>query len=359
MPPRDPFPTVSYRAVGVVRSPFTRLEGMPLQSVAGGAVRARVEVRDELVAGLRDLDGFSHLHLITHLHRGKPGGLEVMPFLDDRVRGIFATRSPRHPNPIGISVVRLEAVRGAVLEITGVDLVDGTPVLDIKPYVPAFDSFAAERTGWLERAAGRVHHTRADGRFDDDARRRWNHRYAERGLHPFPDAPAAWLVEHRELVTSARGGRALDVACGDGRNSAYLARLGLEVDAVDISDVAIDALAAAVAARRLPVTPIRLDLECDPLPDGPYDVIVQINYLQRTLAAGLAERLRPGGLLLVETVTRAHVEELGNRFDPRFLLEPGELRDAFAGLEVLRYEERVAERSGRARAVASLVARRT
>jgi tRNA (adenine37-N6)-methyltransferase len=163
----DPYPTISYRAVGIVRSPFTRFEGMPLQSVAAGEVRARVEIREDLVGGLRDLDGFSHLHLITHLHRGAPGGLEIRPFLDDTIRGVFATRSPRHPNPIGISVVRLESVAGSVLQVAGVDLLDGTPVLDIKPYVPAFDSFAAERTGWLEHAANRVHDVRADRRFDE------------------------------------------------------------------------------------------------------------------------------------------------------------------------------------------------
>ncbi|HEY5317008.1 MAG TPA: tRNA (N6-threonylcarbamoyladenosine(37)-N6)-methyltransferase TrmO [Solirubrobacteraceae bacterium] len=157
---------ICYRPVGVLRSPFTRLEGMPLQSVAAGEVRARIEMDDELAPGLKDLDGFSHLHLVSHLHRGAPGGLEVVPFLDDTVRGIFATRSPRHPNPIGISVVRLLAVSGTVLEIAGVDLVDGTPILDIKPYVPAFDSFAAERTGWLEKAAERVHDVTADRRFD-------------------------------------------------------------------------------------------------------------------------------------------------------------------------------------------------
>ena len=199
-----------------------------------------------------------------------------------------------------------------------------------------------------DRAAGDSH----------DPRQRWNRRYAERGLRPFPDAPAAWLVENRHLMAGGPGRRALDVACGDGRNAAYLARLGFEVDAVDISDVAIDALHAAAAARRLPVRAIRLDLERDPLPGGPYDVIVQINYLQRSLVARLAEALRPGGLVLVETVTRAHVEDLGNRFDPRFLLEPGELRQAFAHLELVRYQEDVLERSGRTRAVASLAARR-
>ena len=163
----DPLQAITYSPVGIVRSPFTRFEGMPLQSVAAGEALAQVEIRAELRAGLRDLDGFSHLHLITHLHRGAPGGLEVVPFLDDTVRGIFATRSPRHPNPIGLSIVRLIAVSGSSLEISGVDLLDGTPVLDIKPYVPTFDCVTAERVGWLQSAAQRVHQVKADGRFEE------------------------------------------------------------------------------------------------------------------------------------------------------------------------------------------------
>jgi tRNA-Thr(GGU) m(6)t(6)A37 methyltransferase TsaA len=156
---------VTYRPIGVVRSPFTRPDGMPLQSVAAAEVLGRIELRPEFAPGVRDLDGFSHLHLITHLHRGVPGGLVVKPFLDDVRRGVFATRSPRHPNQIGLSVVRLLAVSGPVLEVSGLDLLDGTPVLDIKPYVPAFDAIAAERTGWLEAGAARVHDVRAD--FDE------------------------------------------------------------------------------------------------------------------------------------------------------------------------------------------------
>jgi len=159
----EPTP-VTYRPIGVIRSPFTEREGMPLQSVAAAEVHGRVELESGFAPGLRDLDGFSHLHLITHLHRAEPGALEVVPFLDDTVRGVFATRSPRHPNPIGLSVVRLLSVDGSTLEVAGLDLLDGTPVLDIKPYVPAFDSFTAERTGWLARGAARVHTVRADGR---------------------------------------------------------------------------------------------------------------------------------------------------------------------------------------------------
>jgi tRNA (adenine37-N6)-methyltransferase len=155
---------VSYEPIGIVRSPFTERRGMPLQSVAAAEVRGRVELAPRYAPGVRDLDGFSHLHLICHLHRAVPGELEVIPYLDDTVRGVFATRSPRHPNPIGLSVVRLTGVEGAVLHVAGLDLLDGTPVLDIKPYVPAFDAVDAERTGWLERGARRVHEVRADER---------------------------------------------------------------------------------------------------------------------------------------------------------------------------------------------------
>jgi tellurite methyltransferase len=190
------------------------------------------------------------------------------------------------------------------------------------------------------------------------ARERWNRRYAERGVRPFPDAPAAWLLANRSLLSGPDGRRALDVACGEGRNAAYLARLGFEVDAVDISDGLIDALRAAATDRGLAVNARRLDLERDPLPVAHYDVIVQVNYLQRDLFEPLARALAPGGILVLETVTRAHVEELGHQFDPRFLLDRDELVASFPDLHVLRYEEGVAERSGRRRALASLVAQR-
>jgi tRNA (adenine37-N6)-methyltransferase len=155
---------ITYQPIGVVRSPFTERQGMPLQSVAAAEVHGRIEVFAEYAAGLRDIDGFSHLYVICHLHRSVPGKLEVIPYLDDAVRGVFATRSPRHPNPIGISVMRLLSVDGSTLNVSGVDMLDGTPVLDVKPYVPAFDSFDAERTGWLEQGARKVHEVRADER---------------------------------------------------------------------------------------------------------------------------------------------------------------------------------------------------
>lgn len=193
---------------------------------------------------------------------------------------------------------------------------------------------------------------------DVDARDRWNRRYARRGVRAFENAPSAWLVEHHALLTEAPGQRALDLACGDGRNAAYLASLGFEVDAVDVSDVAIDALRAAAVSRGLSVHPRRIDLEQDGLPAGCYDVIVQINYLQRDLFAALARALRPGGLLILETFTRADRDELGNGVDAPYLLDVGELPAAFRDLEVIDHREAVVERGSRRRAVGGLVARR-
>ena len=189
-------------------------------------------------------------------------------------------------------------------------------------------------------------------------RERWNRRYADRGARAFPRAPAQLLIENRSLLLGTVGRHALDVACGDGRNAAYLAQLGFEVDAVDISDVIIDELQAAAIDLGLRVNPLRLDLELDPLPAAHYDVILQFSYLQRSLFEPLAHALAPRGILIFETVMRAHAEDLGNDFDPRFLLDSQELLASFPDLTVLRYHEGVTGRSGRPRAVASLVAQR-
>jgi len=140
---------------------------MPLQSVAAGDVSGRIELLPRLEQALKDLEGFSHVWVVSHLHLSEaPTELVVLPFLDDVERGLFATRSPRHPNPIGISVVRLLSIDGATLHVSGLDLIDGTPVLDLKPYVPLFDCTDADRTGWLETRADDVHVVRSDDRFD-------------------------------------------------------------------------------------------------------------------------------------------------------------------------------------------------
>ena len=157
---------ITYVPIGVVHSPYAALDGMPLQTVAATEVEATVALHERVHGALRDLDGFSHLWLLAHLHRVDGWAPEVVPFLDDdRPRGVLATRSPRHPNPIGLSLVELVAVQPGALRIRGVDLLDGTPVLDVKPYVPLFDARDDVRAGWFGAAAARVHDVRSDERY--------------------------------------------------------------------------------------------------------------------------------------------------------------------------------------------------
>jgi tRNA-Thr(GGU) m(6)t(6)A37 methyltransferase TsaA len=157
--------TFEYQPIGVIRSPFKALARMPIQPAGARGVTGRVEVYPEFAPGLKDLGGFSHVVLVYHLHKSKGYRLEVVPYLDTEQRGLFATRAPRRPNPIGISVVRLTGVKGNVLEIDGIDVLDKTPLLDIKPYVPEFDKPEKVRTGWLAKAKGRARLHRSDGRF--------------------------------------------------------------------------------------------------------------------------------------------------------------------------------------------------
>jgi tRNA-Thr(GGU) m(6)t(6)A37 methyltransferase TsaA len=138
---------------------------MPIQPPGAAGLKGTVAVLPEYADGLRDLDGFSHVILIYLFDRSAGYTLTVVPFLDSTPRGLFATRAPRRPNPIGLSVVRLESIDGNVLHIDGVDILDGTPLLDIKPYVPAFDAPRDCRTGWLEAAGDRAREKRSDDRF--------------------------------------------------------------------------------------------------------------------------------------------------------------------------------------------------
>jgi len=156
---------ISYIEIGVIRSPFADVEGMPIQPEGAKGVAGSVELNPEYAEGLKDLEGFSHVLLIYRFHRSEGYSLLVKPFMDSEVRGLFATRAPRRPNPIGISVVRLVRIEGPILYIEDVDILDGTPLLDIKPFVPAFDCREAERIGWLSERADKVSRTRADKRF--------------------------------------------------------------------------------------------------------------------------------------------------------------------------------------------------
>lgn len=158
-------PDIIFRAIGTVHSPFTAPEGTPIQSGASGAAIGIVEVLPEYREGLQDLEGFSHIILLTYFHLTQGFSLKVKPFLDDQERGLFATRAPARPNPIGLSIVRLERVEGARLHIRDVDIVDGTPVLDIKPYVPKFDIRQDATSGWVTSRLENLEHVQDDGRF--------------------------------------------------------------------------------------------------------------------------------------------------------------------------------------------------
>jgi tRNA (adenine37-N6)-methyltransferase len=157
--------SIVYKPIGIIHSPFLRREGMPIQPTGAIGVKGRIEVEPELADGLRDLEGFSHLFLLYHFHLSEGYDLEVIPFLDTERHGVFATRAPRRPNSIGLSIVRLHNLEGTTLHIEDVDILDGTPLLDIKPYVPEFDQRKTERTGWLSNRTSPVAETRSDDRF--------------------------------------------------------------------------------------------------------------------------------------------------------------------------------------------------
>ena len=156
---------VTFRPIGVIRTPFTDIAGMPVQAAGAIGTAGRIELDPDLVEGLVDLEGFSHLTLIYHLHLVGGPRLTVKSFLDDQFHGVYATRAPLRPNPIGLSTVRLVSITGSTLEIEDVDILDGTPLLDMKPYVPGLDDRADARIGWYEGRLDRVSEVKADDRF--------------------------------------------------------------------------------------------------------------------------------------------------------------------------------------------------
>jgi len=158
---------IKYKPIGIIHSPFKEPKGTPIQTTAAKGIEGAVEIFPKYAKGLKDIEGFSHIILIYHFHRSKGCSLKVKPFLDDELRGVFATRSPSRPNPIGISIVRLERVEGNILHIKDIDIIDQTPILDIKPYVPKIDSKKAERIGWLKKKSRKFSNSEDDGRFTE------------------------------------------------------------------------------------------------------------------------------------------------------------------------------------------------
>lgn len=143
---------IIYKPIGIIRTPFKGVKGTPNQPAAGKDVEGIIEIQPEYTEGLKDIEGFSHIILIYHFHLSVGYSLRIKPFKHDHFRGVFATRSPKRPNPIGISVVRLLKVEGRTIYVKDVDIVDGTPLLDIKPYIPD-DCKEVERIGWLSERA--------------------------------------------------------------------------------------------------------------------------------------------------------------------------------------------------------------
>jgi tRNA-Thr(GGU) m(6)t(6)A37 methyltransferase TsaA len=154
----------NFSPIGIIHSPYAEPVGVPIQGVFADGTVGTVEVFPEFAAGLSDLDGFSHIILLFCFHCSQGYALTCTPFLDVRPRGVFATRAPRRPNPIGLSIVSLLGIEECVLRVADIDIVDGTPLLDIKPYIPDFDVRTVVRTGWYESARNKEQ-TFADTRF--------------------------------------------------------------------------------------------------------------------------------------------------------------------------------------------------
>jgi len=156
------------RPIGVIHTPYKSANGTPIQARANRHCDASIEVFREYEEGLRDLDGFSNIILLYCFHRSEGYSLVVKPFLDSEDRGLFSTRAPSRPNPIGLSVVSLISIEGNILHIRGVDMLDDTPLLDIKPYVPKMDHDEGAKIGWLEKGIEGMHEIKDDGRFGVD-----------------------------------------------------------------------------------------------------------------------------------------------------------------------------------------------
>ncbi len=160
--------TFELTQIATVSSPFCDLANMPVQPKGAKETYATIEFEEEYVEGLKDLDGFSHVYLIYYFHKVKEAKLSVIPFNDKThtPRGVFSTRTPMHPNGLGLSVVELVKVEGNIVTIKGVDILDGTPLLDIKPYIENFDKVEGEvRSGWMQSTQEEVSKKKSDDRF--------------------------------------------------------------------------------------------------------------------------------------------------------------------------------------------------
>ena len=156
---------ITYKPIGIIHSPFLSADGMPIQPTSNTSKPGTLEIFPEFIEGLKDLDGFSHLYILYHFHKQQQSKLTVTPFLDSQPHGVFSTRAPSRPNPIGLSLVKLIRVENNMVYVDQIDVLNYTPLLDIKPYIPDFEHHQDVRVGWLEAAKSRVQNKNSDSRF--------------------------------------------------------------------------------------------------------------------------------------------------------------------------------------------------
>ncbi|MBI9053209.1 MAG: tRNA (N6-threonylcarbamoyladenosine(37)-N6)-methyltransferase TrmO [Bacteroidales bacterium] len=156
---------IELNAIGLIHTPFKIREGMPIQPTGAKGVKGTIIIESEFVEGLKDLDGFSHIILIYHFHKLKEYKLTLTPFMDDKPHGVFSTRAPKRPNHIGFSVVKLNKIEDNILYIENIDVLDKTPLLDVKPFIPAVDVVEVDKLGWLEGRSEKMGSKIADSRF--------------------------------------------------------------------------------------------------------------------------------------------------------------------------------------------------
>jgi tRNA-Thr(GGU) m(6)t(6)A37 methyltransferase TsaA len=152
--------------IGVIYTPFHEIENMPIQPIAAEGIKGHIELNPRYVIGLKDLEGFSHIILLYQFHKITGYSLEVIPFMDVEAHGIFATKAPKRPNAIGISTVKLIGIEGNILYIEQVDMLNETPLVDIKPFYPRYDNRDNVSIGWLDKNKNiPLEKLRADNRF--------------------------------------------------------------------------------------------------------------------------------------------------------------------------------------------------
>ncbi|MEA1967465.1 MAG: tRNA (N6-threonylcarbamoyladenosine(37)-N6)-methyltransferase TrmO [Thermodesulfobacteriota bacterium] len=152
-------------SIGIVNSPFTSIENMPIQPKGAKDVVGTIDIYEPYIEGFRDLDGFSHIYLLYFFHKAKKTALTVTPFMDTVKRGVYSTRSPLRPNHIGLSIVELVSIKQGVITVKGIDLLNGTPLFDVKPYIESFDLVEKSRSGWMKANMDEVAEKRSDERF--------------------------------------------------------------------------------------------------------------------------------------------------------------------------------------------------